>query len=570
MARKSRYAKETVDNKKTAVLRAGVYARLSIEDEDNEEQNSIGNQKKIVLDYLKDKPDIMLCEYYSDNGYTGMNFNRPDYQRMMTDLRSGKINCVIVKDISRLGRHFVMTSEIVEKVFPMMGVRLICVNDDYDSSNENCSSADLLMPFKMVMNDSYVKDISKKIRSSINAKIEHGEYLPSASSVPYGYIRNPEENTYDIDEEAAPVVVRIFEMRASGMSQTAIAKVLNEEGVPCPGKLRYNRGITKAAKYENALWIHGTLRKILQDQVYIGNRVHGRVKRDKVGMDKIRRSEDEWQIIENAHKPIVTKELFDVVQAEMQKTLEKHKGYQKQEAPETDNRDLLRDKVYCGDCGSLMRSAKGLGRADKNGFRKAFVYYNCGRYVDSGHYVCENHYVRQEEVMAALTNALDNQLRVSVDLEQLLKEVVEMPKVVKYQSSSNGYLVSVQAKRRNMEKRLEQLLIDLTDGLIDKGEYAYAKQKYNAEYTKLLEEEHKAFASTKRLDTIMEGYHQWIRALQEYQRFPIINRKLLDMLVDRILIYPDKRVEIQLAFDDPYRAVTDYLHHVTEEVKKVG
>ena len=211
MARKSRFIADVREEKKSAVLLAGIYTRLSIEDEDDEEQNSIGNQKKIVLDYLKDKTDVVAAEYYVDNGYTGMNFNRPDFQRMLNDLRTGKINCVIVKDISRLGRHFVMTGELVEKVFPMMGVRLICINDDYDSADEKCDSAALLMPFKMVMNDSYVKDISKKIRSSISAKMNSGEYLPSASSIPYGYIRNPEKNTFDVDEETAPVVVRIFE-----------------------------------------------------------------------------------------------------------------------------------------------------------------------------------------------------------------------------------------------------------------------------------------------------------------------------------------------------------------------
>lgn len=200
MARKSRYTIETSTAKKANVLLAGVYTRLSIEDEEQEDLNSIGNQKKIILDYLKDKEDIVIEDYYVDNGYTGMNFNRPDWQRMMDDLRAGKINCVIVKDISRLGRHFVMTSEIVEKVFPMMGVRLICVNDDFDSASELSDTQALLMPFKMVMNDSYVRDISKKIRSSISAKIDQGEYLPSSSSIPYGYIRNPEKHSFDRSE----------------------------------------------------------------------------------------------------------------------------------------------------------------------------------------------------------------------------------------------------------------------------------------------------------------------------------------------------------------------------------
>lgn len=285
------------------------------------------------------------------------------------------------------------------------------------------------------------------------------------------FIRNPEQNTFDIDEEVAPIVVRIFEMRANGVALNSIAKTLNDEGVPCPGKLRYIRGITKAAKYENALWIHGTLRKILMDQVYIGNRVHGRVKRDKVGMEKTRRSEEEWQVIENAHAPIVSEELFEAVQSAMSEAAAKRNSYKKQEAPETDHRDTFREKVYCGDCGSMMRGCKGLGRADENGDRKAFIYYDCGKYLDSGRAVCSSHYVRQEDIMDTLRNALDTQLCAAVDLEQFIKEVQSMPKVVHYESSVQNQLSSIQSKRRHMELRLEQLIVDLTEGLIDKDEY---------------------------------------------------------------------------------------------------
>ena len=570
MARKSRYVAEVKEEKKTAMLLAGVYTRLSIEDEDDEEQNSIGNQKKIALDYLKDKDDIAVTEYYVDNGYTGMNFSRPDFQRMMNDLRSGKINCVIVKDISRLGRHFVMTSEFVEKIFPMMGIRLICINDDYDSFDENCDSASLLLPFKMVMNDSYVKDISKKIRSSISAKMDSGEYLPSASSIPYGYIRNPEQNTFDIDEEVAPVVVRIFEMRANGVALNAIAKTLNEEGIPCPGKLRYIRGITKAAKYENALWIHGTLRKILMDQVYIGNRVHGRVKRDKLGMEKTRRSEEEWQVIENAHQPIISQELFDKVQEAMNEAAAKRNAYKQQEAPETDHREVFREKVYCGDCGSMMRGCKGLGRANEDGERKAFIYYDCGKFLDSGRAVCSAHYVRQEEIMDTLRNALDTQLCAAIDFEALVKEVQAMPKVVHYESSVKNQLTSIQSKRRHMELRLEQLIVDLTDGLIDKQEYAYAKQKYNEEYEHLLEEENRLFTSSRRLGNIVASSDKWIRTLKEYRSIPDIDRKAVDFLVKRIKIYPGKRIELILNYEDPFRLVSEYLEQIPEVIENVG
>ena len=359
-------------------------------------------------------------------------------------------------------------------------------------------------------------------------------------------------------------------MRANGVALNTIAKTLNEEGIPCPGKLRYIRGITKAAKYENALWIHGTLRKILMDQVYIGNRVHGRVKRDKLGMEKTRRSEEECQVIENAHNPIISKELFATVQNAMNEATEKRRAYKKQDAPKEDHRDTLREKMYCGDCGSMMRGRKGLGRAKENGERKAFIYYDCGKYVESGRVVCSAHYIRQEEIMDSLKNALDAQINAAIDFETLVKEVQEMPKVVRYETSVKNQLVSIQSKRRHTELRLEQLVIDLTDGLIDKDEYGYAKKKYNEEYEHLLEEENRLFTSSKQLENIITSSERWVRMLKEYQQLPIIDRNAVEFLVKRINVYPDKRLELILNYKDPFEMVAEYLEQIPEVVENAG
>lgn len=247
MARKSRYAiLPEAARANVPGYRAGLYRRLSEEDGDNEEQNSLGNQKKIMQDYLEGKEDIEIIETYTDNGFTGMNYDRPDYIRMMADLQENRINCIIVKDISRLGRHFVLTSELVERTLPEMGVRLICVNDNYDSLDKLSNTAALMLPLKMVMNDSYAKDISVKIRSSISAKMHTGEFLPANGSIPYGYLRNTQGVTYDIDPETAPIVDRIFRMRAQGDGFNTIARALNSEGVPSPGKTAVSAGDYKS------------------------------------------------------------------------------------------------------------------------------------------------------------------------------------------------------------------------------------------------------------------------------------------------------------------------------------
>ena len=225
MARKSRI-RPRQDNcdAKAFAWNAVIYLRLSVEDGDDVEQNSIGNQKKICLAYIDKHEDIKLSSVYMDHGHSGMTYDRPGFQEMYDAILSGQINCVIVKDISRFGRHYIITSEYLQKTFPDMGIRFIAVNDEYDSMRPDADVEGLLLPFKMILNDSYAKDISKKIRSSISAKMKSGEYLASSGSIPYGYIRDPENNTFMVDKEAAPVILRMFELRAAGMLYSTIAR----------------------------------------------------------------------------------------------------------------------------------------------------------------------------------------------------------------------------------------------------------------------------------------------------------------------------------------------------------
>lgn len=564
MARKSRYINESQTYKKESIFKVGIYARLSIEDDDNEEQNSIGNQRKIILDYLKDKTDMIATEFYTDNGFTGMNFNRPDFQKMMSDIRSNKINCVIVKDISRFGRHFVMTSEYVEKIFPLLGTRLICVNDDYDSQDELCDTSALLMPIKMVMNDSYARDISIKIRSSIKSKMNSGEFLPASVSIPYGYKRNIEAKTYDIDEETASVVVRIFKMKEDGMAINAICKELNQEGIPCPSKLRYIRGNSKNSKFNDSIWIRATVRKILRDPVYIGYRIHGKVKRDKIGLPKKKRDKNEWQIIKDAHSAIISKEQFDRVQKIMDDTLAKRSIYKQYDNPEIDFREVLREKVYCGDCRSLMRACKGLSRADKFGIKKSHIYYECGKFIDSSRVVCESHYVREDTIIESLQHELNRQIQLTINFEKMVDEIQNLQKVRNYNVGITNKLNSIQTKIRNKEHQMEQLFIDLTEGVIDKEEYAYAKQRYNEHYQKLLEEENKLIVSSKKLENIIYSSYDWIDKLKEHMSFSKINRSVIESFVDKIIVYPDKHVQILFKYQDPFKEVLDYVNQIPE------
>ena len=569
MARKSKYLTTVLPVQVTnRCARAGHYGRLSVEDGDDIEKNSIGNQRKIADDFVSDREDVIITEYYADNGFSGMNYNRPGFQRMMEDLRGGKIDCVIVKDISRFGRHFLLTSEYVERTLPKMGVRLICINDHYDSADENADTTSLLLPIKMMMNDNYARDISKKIRGGINAKMSSGEYLPSASSIPYGYLRNPEENTYDIDPEVAQVVVRIFQMRAAGEKLNAIARSLNEDGVLSPGRLRYVRGVNKAEKNKTALWERGTIRKILNDRVYLGERIHGKVKRDKLGAEKLRRPESAWTVVEDAHQALVSEDLFDAAQTVNQQELEARANYKKCAAVGEDYRQLFRGKIYCGECGSTMSGAKGCAR--ENAKTPSRVFFDCNAYRYSNHTRCESHYIRQEVLMKAVIDLIHQQAAVAVDVDRLIQEIRNNPAASRCLSASNDRLASIRVKKGNIQAKMEQLIIHRIEGVLDAEEYACLKEKYNLEYERLAEEERTVMCQETQLDHQIDSAKKWINALKRYQRIPVVDRELLDLLIDKIYVFSDKRIRIELKYKDPFAPFVEFLEEVREVDKRVG
>lgn len=564
MARTSRYAEITQQTiVEHYVYRAAHYSRLSVEDGDDIECNSIGNQQKIASHFVMGRDDMEIVAHYFDHGYSGMNYDRPDFRRMMEDAQNGKINCIIVKDISRFGRHFVTTSEYVERILPSMGIRLICINDHYDSAENGADVNTLMLPLKMVMNDSYVRDISRKIRSGISAKMNSGEFLPAAGSVPYGYIRNPQEVTYDIDPEAAEVVRRIFALRAEGAALNDIARRLNIDGIPSPGRLRYERGLTKAEKYKDALWLRGAVRKITNDKVYLGQRIHGKLKRDKLGQEKTERPEEEWQIIENAHPPIVSQTLFDRVQRVNREELEKRSSYKARKEAAEDHRDLLRGKVVCGECGHPLLAAKGCARPDaKSGSR---IFYDCSAYKSSNHLLCSSHYIRQETLLRAVRQTLDQQVKIAVDMERLLCEVRQCSQGNAFQAAQNKRQASLRVRRQNIEQKLEQLLHDLTSGLIARDEYEFIKKRYNEQHAQLQTEETALREEIKTARAQLCDAERWINELKRYERLPELDRAMMDLLIREIRVFRDRSVKIELNYADPYQSIRAYMKQYAEE-----
>lgn len=562
MARKSRYKESTsLEFKSPIIYRAGIYRRIS--DEEDKKEESLENQQKIILDFLKDYSDIQVIEVYTDNGFTGMNYQRPGFQKMFKDILSGKINCVIVKDVSRLGRHYILTSEFIEQIFPKLKIRLICVNDAFDTLKPSLDSESLLMPFRIITNDMYAKDTSKKIKSAIRAKITSEEFLPASGSIPYGYIRNAEKCAFDVDCETAVVVLRIYEMRAKGMKYNAIAALLNKEGIPSPLKIRCLRGMTKNPKGEKALWSHKTIRAITNDSVYIGNRIHGKLGRNSLNEKKVKKSKEEWIVIEHAHPSIVSKELFTIVQEVNLKELDRFNSFKKCPDAEFDCREILRGKIFCGDCMNMMKGLKGVQR-DKSHL-PARIFFECSNYHRPGHLECCSHYIRQDDIVKALKDFLSKQIEIAVDIEKMILEIQGSPQMLKKHEKIKSELQSIGTRRRNMQLKIEKLLSDFIEGDISKEEYKCLKEKYTQINELIIKEENKIKYKESELNHNLNLAKKWTLEIKRCGSIAEIDKEIIDALIRQILIYKNKKIMIYSNFADPYEQVYSLLSEFSEE-----
>ncbi len=322
MARKSRkkvfdaetmtYTDDLQDNQ--VINKTAVYARLSIADNKLENSDSLDNQIEYIKTALEGYSEINVVETYSDNGFSGTNFKRDSWEQLMNDIKSGKINCIAVKDLSRLGRNSIEAGNYLEKIFPFMNVRFISINDNYDSSCNDYNKSMVENAFKNVMNEFYARDISKKITSALNERRKLG-YIVTAR-IPYGYKRSDDNKQLLPDENTAPVVRKIFEWILSGKRICEITKILNTLAIPSPSKYLYlQSGGKKYIKHENARWYANTIEHILENIVYTGVLVQ---KKSNVcifnAVKKVNLPEKDWLTIENAHIPLVSKENFELIQ----------------------------------------------------------------------------------------------------------------------------------------------------------------------------------------------------------------------------------------------------------------
>ena len=532
-----------------------VYVRLSKEDGDKLESDSIQNQKRIIeqhIKYLEDQGDqIASVEVYSDDGYPGGNFDRPEYKRMMRDIEAGIINCVIFKDNSRLGRNYPELGRLMEEYFPQKGIRVISVLNHIDSLKDPHGYCSAIVSFSNIMNDDYIRQISIKIKSTFAMKRERGEFL--GNYAPYGYMKDPEDrHKLVIDPEAAEVVRMIFHWYAGGTPASRIVKQLNALEIMPPSVYKTSKGCRGFDRHSSGgvkrnAWALTTVNSILKDEVYIGNLVQGKHKSTSYRTKKmVPTDESEWTVIEGTHEAIIPDEVFAVV----------HERYARHPRARKDLQTSypLSGFVKCAHCGGRMNRNVSHGVAR---FRCMTRIYSPEK--------CQCPSIREAALEAAILKAIQVQIQELVDA----KAVIDAARRTRADGcAANEYLIALNRAERE-RKRLEdakfRLYDNLEKGILDRDEYLRFKQKYNAEIT---EQE----GQIKRLQTAMaelkEARRQddeFVSYFERYGNIDRLDRETLERLLDHVSVEDAANVHIYFKFSPEREKLLDFTRNVEEE-----
>ena len=527
------------------IYHAAIYVRLSKEDGDvasaaKAESNSISNQKNLIKDFLKDKDDIIVVSERVDDGYSGSNFERPGFQMMMDDIRRGTVDCVIVKDLSRFGREYIDSGKYIERLFPALGVRFIAVNDHIDS-NEESSRDDIVVPFKNLMNDAYCRDISIKIRSHLEVKRRNGEYI--GAFTPYGYKKDENDRSRLVpDLYAAGVVKDIFRMKLHGMSQTAIADCLNEQGILSPMEYKHSLGIRiqdNFKTHEQAEWSSMSVRRVLENEVYVGTLTQGKHSTPNHKIKKIMdKPEEEWIRIEGNHEPVISKREFAIVQRLL--------GMDTRTSPNEDEVYVLSGLAVCADCGAPMikRNVPAGG--------KVYSYYICSKNAATKQ--CGTHRIPKDKLERLVFDVLKTHIASVLDAGRILAYINTVPfQELEIKELERQKEAKEQEIQRCRELR-DMLYEDLKEGIVSKEDYAELYEGYNNKRKKAEDAVRKISRTIQDVVDAKTDKYEWLRYFKEYQNISELSRTAAVELIERVKVYDKNHIEIDFCFQDCFQS----------------
>ena len=503
----------------------------------------------MIEKYIEDHCDLRQVAVFADNGYSGTNFKRPDFSRMMEEVQAGNINCIIVKDLSRLGRNYIETSQFIEKICPFYGLRFISINDGFDTESIDCSDR-LSIALTSIIHDYYAKDISRKVSTALQTKMERGEFI--ANYAPHGYKKDPENKYYLIvDAESAPVIKQIFEWRSEGMSYMGINKKLNEAGIPSPGQYRFNHGIEthNNKKSRVILWNKHVVTEILNNKVYTGHLAQKKGSKCLyAGIPYHRTDKSEWIVVRNTHEPLISEELFERVQkinvATAQKTKECFGKYD--HLPKEKN--IFGRKFVCCGCGSVMK----LQRSFSTKRDKAYFSFKCPKYAEHGLKGCSDIKMRKSDLDTSVLSFIKLQMCLFLNTENTLDTLLRI-------ESSRIKGESVQQDMRYLQQKLDHkhsllgnLYVDFKEALLTEKDYVAHKEIVGAE----IEEIEDALLEIKNKVSLIEeqqlGVEKWRNMIRRFYESTETSEEMVEAFIEKMILHADGSLDIKLNYMDEF------------------
>jgi len=547
MARKSKYEHSSA-KLSTTLWTPALYIRLSREDGDREESNSIASQRELLTEFANTQTDMAAPRLYVDDGYTGTDFDRPDFRRMMHDLRAGIVNCVIVKDLSRLGRNYVKVGEYLEHTFPLLNVRFIALSERIDSVADPRSADSLIVPFRNILNDEYAHDISNKVRASLDLKRRQGKFIGSFAS--YGYRKDPNDHSrLLIDETAAAIVRDIFDWFLAGTSVLGIAKRLNEQRIPNPSAYKRQQGMNyqhPASDNLDGLWPDSSVRRILRNPLYTGTMVQGK---NRMKSYKLHISEavpkEEWITVEQTHEAIIPQELFDQAQSLFERDT--------RTAPTHKQVYLFSGFLRCADCGKAMN------RKQISQPYGSYHYYICSTFKKQHKGACTKHTIRSDRLEQTVLETLRCQIALAVEMDELIAEINRSGT----RSRSVKPLLDERAQLETERERIEQMKLSLYPdwkaGDISREEYHQLKEQFEQQQARL---DTRLASLQSRIDGAQNGVDEtnsFLSQFVKYRNLQTLTREVIVELIDMIYVHEGGKITIKFKFSDAYAAVQDYI-----------
>ena len=531
---------------------AAIYLRLSQEDgdisvSDKNESNSISTQRDLIQAFLRKQADILYEAEFCDDGYTGTNFDRPGFTDMMKAVREKRVDCIIVKDLSRFGRDYIESGKYIQKIFPMLGVRFIAINDGYDSADTENQSNDFVLPFKNLINDSYCRDISIKSRSNLEVKRRNGEFVGNFTV--FGYMRSPDDkHKLIVDEEAAVVVRNIFNWKQEGWNAQQIANHLNKLRFPSPMEYKRKCGHNYRTSFKTktvAQWSAVAVLRILKNPVYTGVLEQGKTTTPNYKVKtRIVKDESKWARIENAHEAIITPAQFELVQTVL--------GLDTCRAEGQDEIYPFSGMIYCADCQSPM-----IHRTSTAGGKK-YQYYMCSgnkRDKDS----CTTHNIKCELVEKVVLATVQAHISMAIDIDNAMKRVEaldwEKREIRKIDAQISAMELDVE-KFNNIKMELYE---DLKSDLITKAEYHSFKNDYDIRIQSIRQQIASLVSQRNAVEGGLTSVQGWFAQFRKYENIEKLTRLTIVSLIERVEINENKDIHVKFRHADQFTAALEYL-----------